>query len=129
MRRIESATLDAIAAHGFDVYGPATGKITYVYFTDGDRIGYAQYGRDGGALSLSTVHIPNRITGTGFALNDVGSLPSRAELESAFIHAPQWAGQRDRESVRKWKDFAAFYQYCGRLNPLHLIRQGVRHGR
>ena len=32
----------------------------------------------------------------------------RKELERAFIHAPNWASDRDRGSVRKWPDIAAF---------------------
>lgn len=121
-RNLTAETLDAIQAAGFDVYQAAEPRWqSYAYFTDGIRIGYIQTG-DFGGLRLSTVHIPNRTTGTGFALDDCTSL-ERAELEKAFIFAPSWAYNTDRESVRKWADIAAFLK--GQIYPPTLVRKGA----
>lgn len=49
---------------GFSVYGPQTPK-TYVYFTDGTRIGYAEFDRMSG-VKYATVHKANVRSGTGF---------------------------------------------------------------
>ncbi len=82
---------------------------SWIYYTDGTRIGYLQNGRLDG-ISLSTVHIPNTTTGTGFKLDEcLGVIDLTAEkLATAFNHSPGWATGRDRDSVRKWRDFAAF---------------------
>lgn len=105
-RNIPDASLDAIAAAGFSVYqSPDAHWRTYAFFTDGTRIGYIQQAAFGG-LEISTVHQPCRECGTGFGM---GSLPdfTRESLSVAFAYAPDWAGQRDRDAVRKWPNMAA----------------------
>lgn len=54
----------ALKAQGFSVHAPAN-LTTYVWFTDGVRIGYAQNDRMTG-VKYATVHKANRFTGTGF---------------------------------------------------------------
>lgn len=82
---------------------------TYLYFTDGTRIGYLQNNRWSG-LSLTTVHVPNTTTGTGFGVAEHLSEEdlTREVLERAFAFTPAWAPTRDLASRRKWKDFAEF---------------------
>lgn len=89
--------IDSIKAQGFQVFGPEK-LTTYVYFTDGVRIGYAQDNNIGG-VRYSTVHKPCTQCGTGFAAQDV---------QSALAHAPHWATSGDRSAVRKYKDFEEF---------------------
>ena len=122
---IEPETLDAIAKLGFAVYQPADGHKTYLFYTDGTRIGYLQKG-DFGGLSISTVHIPNRTTGTGFQVTDDAApalVLTRSELERGFLHAPEWAGTAAREATRKWPDMAAFLKGRGSINPLEMVRE------
>ena len=95
----------AAAKAGFDVYMRKPSD-TYAYFTNGKNIGYAQLDRFHG-ISLSTVHIPNQTSGTGFSLGEPESL-ERAYLETAFQIAPDWAGGSSRQSVRKWPTLYAF---------------------
>ena len=73
----------------------------------GVRIGYLQDNRFRG-LSIGTVHVPNASSGTGFGIQEnLSEADLTAEtLHKALVHAPDWA--RDRSSVRKWKNFAAF---------------------
>lgn len=106
-RNLSAETLDAIAACGFDVYQNADPQWqSYAYFTDGQNIGCIQTGHFGG-LSISTVHIPCKECGTGFGLDSLGEL-TRENLARAFCHAPSWATQRDREAVRKYRDWEHF---------------------
>lgn len=121
MTTIAPAIVDTIAALGFDVYAPAKGLTTYLYFTDGKNIGYLQQDRLLG-WTMSTVHIPNPQTGTGFGM---GTLPNftRDELRKAFVEAPSWASSPDRQSVTKWPDMAAFVK-AERIVPLTQIAKG-----
>jgi hypothetical protein len=114
-----------IAAFGFDVYAPPVGNRnrTYLFFTDGTRIGYMQWG-DCGGLSLSTVHLPNRESGTGF---DAGEIPyefTREQLEEAFAFAPGWSTRTMQKATRKYKDAADFLASRGNFPKLELIAKG-----
>lgn len=117
---IDADTLDAIAAAGFDVYQPVNGVKTYGYFTDGTRIGYIQRTAYFDCYETSTVHIPNKTTGTGFGLEPLAEI-TRESLTPAFMTAPSWASTTDRESVRKYKDWDAF-NHAQRIVPLERVR-------
>lgn len=89
--------IDSLKEKGYEVYGPE--KLTsYAYFTDGTRIGYAQYSNMRGA-EYSTVHLPCKGCGTGFGAQNA---------EEALKFAPAWAYKRDTDAVRKYPDFATF---------------------
>ena len=89
--------IDSIKSQGFQVYAPA--KLTsYCYFTDGVRVGYAQFDRLEG-VKYSTVHKPNSYTGDGFKAENT--------LE-ALSHAPDWASASELAISCKYKDFADF---------------------
>lgn len=89
--------IDSIKAEGLQVFGPQV-LTTYVYFTDGVRIGYAQDNNLGG-VRYSTVNKPCKQCGTGFHADSV---------QGALAHVPHWATSADRSMVRKYKDFAEF---------------------
>ncbi len=97
---ISRETIEAIKVCGFAVHLPQTPRPSWLYFSDeSGRIGYLQQeGRDW--FKLSTVHVPNRLTGTGFDAGEISTI-NRQSLAAAFVHAPNWANGRDRESVRK----------------------------
>lgn len=97
MDAVMQQLIDALAKKGFKVYGPAP-LTSYLYFTDGKRIGYAQNGRLDG-ISYSTVHQPCTQVGTGFRADSA---------EEALRFAPAWALERDRAVVKKYKDFEHF---------------------
>lgn len=88
--------IDQAKAQGLTVYAPER-LTTYFYFTDGQRIGYAQSNRSG--PSFATVHKPNRTTGTGFAAED---------FTEALSFAPAWAGNSlsTVTKYKNWQDFA-----------------------
>jgi hypothetical protein len=65
---------------GFTIYAPETLR-TYFYFTDGDRIGYAQADRLTGP-SFSTVHKSCKHAGTGYKTES---------MSRALEHRPSWA--------------------------------------
>jgi hypothetical protein len=89
--------IDRLKAEGLQVYGPEK-LTTYVWFTDGKNIGYAQHS-DWEGVKYSTVHYANKYTGTGFRAQDA---------QAALGFAPHWATQSDRASVIKYSDFAEF---------------------
>jgi hypothetical protein len=89
--------IEDLKKQGYDVYGPQE-LTSYVFFTDGTRIGYAQHDNMRGR-TYTTVHVPNRHTGTGFQVQDA---------RAALAFAPDWAYQRDRDSVMKYQDFEHF---------------------
>lgn len=102
MRTLSDETLDTIAACGFDVFqNPESKWRSYAYFTDGKSIGYLQSGAFGGTCTISTVHIPNPASGTGFGMGEVAHI-TREALSMAFVHAPHWADRASVVPVRKW---------------------------
>jgi hypothetical protein len=91
--------IDSIKSQGFQVYAPE--KLTaYCFFTDGIRIGYADFNRMEG-VRFSTVHKPNSFTGTGFMAKD---------LHEALSLAPDWVSFRERAISSKYRDFADFHK-------------------
>lgn len=111
--------IEAVKAAGFRAFmrKPLTGLAnTYLYFTDGRNIGYAQYDFHG--FSLSTVHIPSRANGAGFRI-EAGSL-SKHELEKAFVSAPAWAGPNDR-GVQKYSSLESFLKANSWGGGLHEV--------
>ena len=106
MSHISQNTIDAIHKAGFRVY-MRTPSDSWLYFVDdADRIGYAQETRSG-FVSISTVHVPNKYTGTGFILDDIPSL-SADNLAKAFVIAPRWVTGGQAASVNKWANWEAF---------------------
>lgn len=95
--------------------------VTYIYFTDGINIGYAQnnyFGR----ISFSTVHKPCKECGTGFGLNSDGIYsPTIDDAKKAFIIAPHWAKPSDIKAVKKYKNFADYSAQS--LNNIGTITQ------
>ena len=67
-------------SQGFTVYAPET-LTTYFWFTDGDRIGYAQTDRINGP-SFSTVHKPCKHAGTGYKTES---------MSRSLEQRPSWA--------------------------------------
>ena len=106
MNKHKQTLIDTVKAAGFKVF-VKPGDVTWLYFTDADekRIGYLQWDRSGYA-EISSVHKPNKNSGTGFKLDPIPRL-DRENLEKAFTHAPSWASSRDRDSVIKSR-FTAF---------------------
>ncbi len=101
---METEIYALIQSLGFDVYLPTARNATWCYYTDGKRIGYAQWGHFD--CSTSSVHMPNRQTGTGFK---IGEDVTPATLRDAIAcHAPNWASSADRAATRKYDDFAHF---------------------
>ena len=94
--------IEQVKRAGFKVYMRKPTD-TYLYFTDGSRIGYLQTER--GVYSLSSVHVPNSEAGTGFGIDDCMGTIDRASLERAFVIAPHW---HRGETPAKWKNWEAF---------------------
>lgn len=100
--------IDLIKAAGWRVFvRPATSprQNQYCYFTDGEVIGYAQW--SDWRPKVSSVHKPNRQTGTGFAVAE--EITPETLERAARCTWPAWAIEADRQSVHKYKDWDAFH--------------------
>lgn len=98
---MEQAIIQAIKNAGFQVYMRKP-EDSYCIFTDGSNLGYLQSNQWRG-VSLSTVHVPNTSTGTGFGIADGLSVSdlTAENLREAFQHSPQWG--RGVSSVTKYR--------------------------
>jgi hypothetical protein len=110
-----------ILAAGYRVF-VRNGGDTYAYFTDGNDIGYIENAWRG--VTISTVHIPNHDTGTGFGMGSVSAI-SRETLSAAFTHAPHWARESDRQSVRKYRSIESFLKANNWGGGLHEVAEVV----
>ena len=96
-------------AQGWKVYkrsGLGGRSSEYCYCTDGTHIAYVQW--SDGRPMVSTVHKPNKQTGTGFQF-DNRITPGSASKAMLCI-APSWAKARDVPSVHKYKNWEEFHQ-------------------
>ena len=120
---LSAETIQAIADAGFDVYQRQSPD-TYAYFTDGQNLGYIQYGPLEG-LTLSSVHVANRTSGTGYGFGELKALDKKA-LSRAFELAPSWADDKSRASVRKYTNLAAFLKDNAWGGGLKLVAEGKK---
>ena len=97
------AYISLIKSCGFDVYMINTSD-EYCCYTDGVNIGYAQWSSH--RESVSTVHIPNMTTGTGFVYSD--AINEKTIKSAANKLGPAWATYRQLDSVKKFKSWDAF---------------------
>ena len=91
---------------GFKVYHCVTNNpITWVYFELNNNIGSVSVSYFGG-LDFSTAHKPNKITGTGFLLNENGIItPTIKDAVDCFVIAPVWARRNEIKTVVKYSSF------------------------
>jgi hypothetical protein len=114
--------IDKVAAAGFDVW-MRDPKDTWMIFTDGKNLGYLQFDRMAG-YTISTVHMPNKTSGTGFQIERHVSDFDRATLARAFIHCPDWF-RRDAESVLKYRGIED-YRAANNFNAAYqLVAKGA----
>lgn len=88
--------IDQAKAQGLAVYGPEN-LTTYLWVTDGQRIGYCQNGNPFRPAEFATVHKPCKHAGTGYKAKT---------MEEALSHRPSWAA--NDAPVTKYKDAADF---------------------
>ena len=84
---------------------------SYIFYTDGQNIGYAQECESRCAVRISTVHKPCRECGTGYGLQmpyEGLVNPTIEDAKKAFILAPNWAKDSDIKAIRKYKGIEDF---------------------
>lgn len=88
-------------------------NFTWGYFTDGRGIGYFQAGSLVEGVGLSTVHIPNSSTGTGFRYCDDLCVKSALNIISGYL--PNFVNNRmPFKPWGSWEHFAMnqkFWQF------------------
>jgi hypothetical protein len=119
---MEQRIIDAVAAAGFDVW-MRDPKDTWMLFTDGKNIGYLQSDRMAG-YTISTVHIPNTTSGTGFQIERHVADFTRDMLARAFVHCPDWF-RRDAASVRKYRDIEHYRAESSFNEAYQLVAKAV----
>lgn len=109
--KTDSILANRLLSFGFRVFIRPNRDTTlgdWCVFSDGTRLGYAQNTRYRG-VSFSTMHKPNRQTGTGFSMGDgLGEDFTKEQAEKAFTFAPEWASESDRRSVAKYPSIEAW---------------------
>lgn len=105
-------TFATIRNEGYAIYTrPSDGffphGVEYCYYTDGKRIGYAQFDPMTG-YTVSTVHKPSQTHGTGYQIErHVDSLTSEVLTEALETLLPVWADHRFAlpRKYTDWNDF------------------------
>lgn len=86
-----------IKSKGYHVYGPEE-LTSYVFYTDGAKVAYAQYSLCDGE-KYSSVHKPNSLTGSGYQADSI---------QGALNLVAYTTTGKERDSVVKYKDFETF---------------------
>ncbi len=103
---MKTETIKKIQSFGFKTYMREPDD-SYLIYTDGVNLGYLQEDEYRG-FTITTVHKPNRVSGTGYQIIRNESNFTEKDLKDAFCLVPHWASSRDRESVRKYKGIEAY---------------------
>ena len=94
---------DILVRGGLSVYYPENAT-TYFWFSDGINIGYVQIESSG--FSFSTVHHPNKQSGTGFQVEKYVYPATLQHALNAF-KAPGWAYSMQCTKYNSWDQFQA----------------------
>lgn len=121
---MRDSIIAAVAAAGFGVYMRDKND-TWLIFVDDANLGYLQ-NNDYGGFSISTLHMANRTTGTGFRVaEDLSEVDlTRDKLAEAFVVAPAWA-MRDAATVRKWRGINDYKRSCSFNAEYRLVASAV----
>ena len=100
-----------LKGNGFNIYvSESTNSLaqSYFHFELNNQIGYVQIDESiyTNRLRFTSVHKPNKLTGTGFGLQDAYEgieNPTIEDAKEAFIFSPRWA-----KSVIKYKNIEEF---------------------
>lgn len=98
--------IEVLKKDGFQVLIPKEAR-DYCVFSKDNKIGYCQISFSG-LLEFSTIHKPNRYTGTGYRIHSAITEPTTAHAKDAFVFAPNWANSKDVETIVKYKSLADY---------------------
>lgn len=96
---------DVLVRDGLNVYYPEK-PTTYFWFSDGVNIGYVQIEKSG--FSFSTVHRPNKQSGTGFQA-EKHVYPATIQDARNTFKIPGWALNMQCTKYRDWDQFQSKY--------------------
>ena len=83
-------------------------RVDYFSFTNGRGFGYVQYERLGGPGSFSSLHLPNRSTGTAYGFKELDRLTiENAEFVCNTLN-PDWATRENVENTKPYKNVSDF---------------------
>lgn len=94
--------LDFILSQGYRVFTRPDAE--YCFYTDGSKIGYAQWSRN--SVRVASVHKPHNRVGTGYGVADT---ITKETLQAALtLHCPHWDAH-NADNVEKYKDWSEFH--------------------
>ena len=104
---------ETLKKNGFNVFVNANQKSpSYIKFEDKNgNLGYCQSNDLGGGLDFSTVHKPNKKTGTGYRMGSNVYEPTIDHAKSAFTRMPHWASSSDWDTIKKYKNMADYMEH------------------
>jgi len=87
-------------------------KVSWIIISKNGNIGNISL-NDFNGFRFSTIHKANSKTGTGYALNYYDSMsPTIENAEKTFIKYPEWAKEKDKNSIIKYKDIQEYLEKC-----------------
>lgn len=96
--------LQFIKSIGYRVFIRPNGhNPTYCFYTDGERIAYAQWGSINSGVS--SVHKPNQYSGTGYHVS--GIIDADTLKRALSCHCPGW-DQGQSGTVKKYKNMQEY---------------------
>lgn len=94
--------LDFILSQGYRVFTRPNAE--YCFYTDGSKIGYAQW--SGIVHQTGSVHKPHSYVGTGYV---VAEEITKETLQAALtLHCPHWDAH-NADNAKKYKDWDDFH--------------------
>ena len=96
---------DILVRRGLKAYYPENAT-TYFWFSDGINIGYVQIESSG--FSFSTVHRPNKQSGTGFQV-EKHVYPATIWDALNTFKTPNWAHRMPCVKYHNWEQFQSQY--------------------
>jgi hypothetical protein len=104
MTDLSQEYIDIIKTAGYRVFVRNVTDPTYCFYTDGERIAYAQWARF--KSGVSSVHKPCQSAGTGFAVAD--TISNEALKCALHCFVPAWAYGVKYTEVKKYANMTAF---------------------
>lgn len=83
-------------------------KTNYFSFSNGRGFGYVQQERLGGSFSFSSLHLPNRTTGTAYGFKELTDLTIQNAHFVCDTLNPYWASHNDRTDTKPYENISGF---------------------
>lgn len=105
---VPQSALDFLHSLGLEVY-MRNRDDSYLIFSDGKRLGYLEHHAFNG-FTLTSVHVPNSTTGTGFQVARHAPSVDEPQLRRCLtLTEPGWLPSRDRGKTVKYRSPESYF--------------------